>query len=117
MNNDSVSLSNLISECCNAFTINNGNVIYCTNCNKELHKIENEDVTIGVSYNPNPEIVSTINVSSSFIQTAKRLAKDETCMLTEKLCCKCKNKCRFLRDNSGKPVYVCSNCREVQNEI
>lgn len=109
-------MDNLISDCCNAFTINNGNIIYCTNCNSILHTIEDEDVIIGVTYSQDPEIVSTINVSSSFIQTAKRLAKDETCMLTEKLCSKCKHKCRFLRDNSGKPVYVCSNCREVQIE-
>lgn len=107
-------MDNLISDCCNAFTINNGNIIYCTNCNSILHTIEDEDVIIGVTYSQDAEIVSTINVSSSFIQTAKRLAKDETCMLTEKLCSKCHNKCRFLRDNSGKPVYVCSNCREVQ---
>lgn len=107
-------MNTIISDCCNAFTINKGNLIICTNCNNKVGEVEDEDVTVGITYNDNPEIIRTLNMSSSFIQTAKRLAKDDTCMLVDnKICKKCKSKCRFLRDNSGQPVYVCSQCREI----
>ena len=110
-------MDTIVSKCCNAFTINKGNLLICTNCNEIIGEINDEDVTVGITYNSNPEIIRTLNVSSSFIQTAKRLAKDETCMLVDnKICKKCKSKCRFLRDNAGQPVYVCSQCREILEE-
>ncbi len=109
-------MDTIVSKCCNAFTINKGNLIVCTNCGNIVGEVEDEDVIVGITYNNNPEIIRTLNMSSSFVQTAQRLAKDVTCMLVDNKICKCGGKCRFLRDTSGQPVYVCSECRQILQE-
>ena len=110
-------MNSIVSKCCNAFTINKGNLLICTNCNNIAGEVGDEDIVMGISYTTNPEMISALNMGNSFTQTAKRLAKDPTCMLVDnKLCHKCGSKCRFLRDNAGQPVYVCSQCREILEE-
>ena len=108
----------LISKCCNAFTVNKGKFIECSNCNEIVGELDDDnDIVIGVNYNQNPDIIATISDNGNFLRTAKRLAKDETCMLVDnKLCKKCGSKCRLLRDPTNSIIYVCSNCREILDE-
>lgn len=103
----------LISECCNAFTIQDNLNIICSNCNEVVGTIKNEDnIVISVCFNSKPELINTINSRGNFNKTAQRCAHDKTCMLVDNITCsKCGSKARFLRDDSGNPVYVCSNCR------
>lgn len=109
-------MESVISNCCNAFTINKGKFIECSNCHKVIAEVaEEDDIVIGITYNDDPDIMSTVDTSSTTIRIAKRLATDQTCMLVDnKICPKCKSKCRFTRAG-GVPVYVCSNgnCREI----
>ena len=109
-------METIICSSCHAFTVNKGKFIVCSQCHQPVVTVkDDDDVLIGVSYNENPDIMSTIDTSSKTIRIAKRLATDETCMLVDnKICPKCKSKCRFTRAG-GVPVYVCSNgsCREI----
>ena len=107
-------MDNVISSCCEAFCINAKNMIICSQCNNVVGTVENDDdITIGIMYNSNPDMVKTINTTSSSIRIVKRLAKDRTCQLIDnKLCDKCKSKCRYYR-HGDTVLYVCSNCRNV----
>lgn len=100
---------------CGSFTIQNGLNIECSNCGKIVGKIkESDNIILSVSYNSNPDMISTVNSRGNFVKIAQRCAHDITCLLVDnKLCKKCNAKSRFLRDNSGNPIFVCSNCRNI----
>lgn len=108
-------MESIISDCCQAFTINKGKYIECSNCHTLLAEVkDDDDIVLAVNFNADPDIMSTVDMSSTTIRLAKRLATDQTCMLVDnKICPKCKSKCRFTR--ASVPVYVCSNskCREI----
>lgn len=107
-------MDHIISPCCKAFTMNNGTIIFCTNCNEKIGEVEeDEDIVIGVSYNSTEDMISTIDTSTTSNRITKRLAKDKTCVLVDNVTCrKCGSKCRYVRNSSIQ--YVCSECREIQ---
>ena len=110
-------MENIISDKCGAFCINVKNMIICSKCGEQVGTVDTDnDIVIGVSYNSNPDIIKTVNTTSSSVRIVKRLAKDRTCQLIDnKLCPKCKSKCRYYR-HGDTVLYVCSNCREVIEE-
>lgn len=106
----------LVSPCCNAFTINKGSRVECTNCGNTIATLgEDDDVVISTTYNRDPEILRTIESGSSSNDTAKRFSTDVTCALVDNVICpKCHSKCRYVY-LLNKSLFVCSNgeCREV----
>lgn len=108
-------METFISSCCDAFVVQNGFEFRCSKCDKVCGNVkDDDDIIINVDYNTNPTIVSTINTGNNFIKTAQRCSHDATCMLVDnKICPKCSSRARFLRDLSGRPVFVCSKCRLI----
>ena len=110
-------MENTISKCCESFCVNVKNMIVCSNCGNTVGVIEDgNDIVVGINYNSNPDMMKTINTTSSLIRIVKRMAKDKTCQLIDnKICNKCKAKCRYYR-HGDNVLYVCSNCRNVLDE-
>ena len=105
-----------ISECCNAFTIVSGLNIICTNCQKIIGEVgDDDDIMIGVVYNPAESAMTT----AKNIAFAPQLSQDRTCMLLhDHLCKKCNSPCRYILDASKHPIFLCSNskCRMVSED-
>ena len=106
-------MDSIICKNCHSFTVNLGKIVYCYKCKTDVATLkDDDDITIAVNFNNDPDIMSTIDRSSATQKLAQRLAKDKTCMLVDnKICPDCKSKCRFTR--ASVPVYVCSNCRKI----
>ena len=111
-----MSNSYAISECCKAFTIVSGLNIICTKCQSVIGQIEeDDDIMVGVVYNPNDNTITT----AKNISFAPQLSQDPTCMtLNDHLCPKCKSPCKYILDASKRPTFICTNtdCRFVTNE-
>ena len=103
-------LSSIVCSNCDEFLITEGNTLVCSKCEKIMATVENE---IEISTQYNPQTVHLLHDKVSFTQTAKRLAQDPTCELTEVKCNKCGSRCRYVRDNA-QVIYVCSECMEIQ---
>lgn len=107
----------IISKCCKAFCVNSKNLIICSNCGNIVGKIDGDnDITIGINYNSDSDMMKTINTVKSSMRIVKRLAKDKTCQLLDNTKCeKCGSKYRYYR-NGDTTLLVCSNCRFVPGE-
>lgn len=110
-----VTLSSIISPCCNAFNEYIGDTCICTQCGRPIKKIEsNEELTTSIVYNVESD---SLNMSSDLLEERRtkfaRSAHDITCALTQVKCEKCQGLCRMSRDQSGLKIFVCTKCRHT----
>lgn len=108
-------MEQLFCKKCHSFIIEKDYMMFCSKCGTMVGKIDgDDDVCVSLRFNMDPEIIKTISEDHAFDRVAMRLSHDPTCMLVDnQICPKCHEKARFIRDNSGKPLFVCSNCRRI----
>ena len=119
----------IISNCCNAFTINAGNQIICSNCSNVVATLKNSsnssnsssassntsnatsDIIIAQQFTANTDALPSSTSSSEHL--LKRFSTDITCPIAPILCEKCKSPTRYVHISS--PMFVCSNpkCRHI----
>ena len=109
----------IISDCCNAFTVLHGHDVICTSCGKLCHQVEpNELVIVSNKYNINADAVNNGTLTINEWHNAMNYCDDPTYRLLNIKCKDCGYYCRFARDISKEPMYICSNpkCAHVFNE-
>ena len=101
------------SGCCGAFyEDHNSLTLICPKCNNKITNLNN----IVLSMRVNGKHQSTkVNILPD--NKIKRFSTDETFMITNHKCNKCKAKLRYVYSNNLDAVHVCSNpkCREIVN--
>lgn len=102
-----------ISKCCKSFVIYDNVTCKCSNCGREITKIQREPVIENIDYGDLTEI--TASTSSTYLTLCKRFATDPTYELCSVRCPKCKSLCRYTKSPTNEFIYICSNgeCRHT----
>jgi ssDNA-binding Zn-finger/Zn-ribbon topoisomerase 1 len=105
-----------ISGCCHQFNIYDGTVIKCSQCNRIISNIEDDDIiTINIKYNTELESNISGDVIKSTMNISSRFSDDPTRELSANKCPKCGAYSRYSRNQQGQMYFICSNtkCRHV----
>lgn len=109
--------ANIISPCCNHFTINGTDYVFCSKCGKQLTNINESNMIVDMKYNTNCKNNTNNVYNVNLWHDARNWADDETLRLINIKCKECDSYCRFARDLTNEHIYICSNinCRCVYN--
>lgn len=104
-----------ISTCCKSFVLYEGITCKCSSCGKEITKIKDTPLIIGVKFNGDSITNTSADSINNYKQVCKRFAIDPTYEIIDKKCPKCKTNVRITKSPQGQYIYICSNakCREV----
>lgn len=104
-----------ISTCCKSFIMYDGIACKCSSCGKEIFKIKDNPLIVGVKFSDSEATNISADVINNYKRLCKRFATDPTYELCSVKCKKCGSFSRYTRLPQGQFIYICSNgkCREV----